>query len=658
MSDGVQKGTLLPGGAVVEDLIAEGRLCTVYRVHLPSGGVAAARMLRADLSKDLGEWFLETAARRATLDHPVIPKVFATGVIHERPVEVTQLLIGRTAQDLIDQGQNGLDVPTAVRILRSIAAGIDHLHATTPPWLHRALLPEHVLIRDDDGAVMLLGVGEAERPRISVIRPAYLSPEELADVSSLSPRADVFSLATLTYELFTGRPAFVGGGDGVLDYVRMARFPRLREHRPDLHARAEHVLREAWSLTPDDRPLSAGRFASLFADAVNQQAHTLVNIPAAPAPEPQPKLTLNGPGPLDVATRRALRDERPPAPRSSEGEGEGDPTPRIPATNPRAPRGVRGTSQRPRAFLPKPGDVPDEATRPEISVPSEVRDGDNVPPADETPVEGTASPRPVTPRFQKTTPGIVSPMPSAPLAVHAPPATEAPISSAEAPSPPAVSSPSSESSATTPTGPELPARADPRSAPTQAFATLSPVTDDRPQATPASPSGPLSGSHFEPHHQPPPQLAPAPISQSSPASSEPAMSVAVPYTPPPPPPPASEPSPYGDFYAPTPDERTQIIDVPTPAPTASRWSPIVVAAALIANAIAIAGISHAIAWVQLSRAAPTIVQTPAPVCAPCGRCPPAPVCPPGAVEPLPAAPRLPTRASLTPHPALRPAPGR
>jgi hypothetical protein len=269
-----------------------------------------------------------------------------------------------------------------------------------------------------------------------VTRPAYLSPEELADVSSLSPRADVFSLATLTYELFTGRPAFVGGGDVVLDTVRMARFPRLREHRPDIHARAEHILREAWALTPDDRPPSAGRFAALFAEAVNQQAHTLVNVPTvSAAKEPPPtKATLSGPGPLDVATRKALQEGRAtPISPASEATPPTNASPArgTPAST-RAPRSGRpaalaaSPAQRPRSFLPKPGETPDDATRPEISVPSEVRVEAQAT-SDETPVDGTSTP---TPRFSRTTPGVPSPLPSAPTPI----ATVAP--SRVEPSPP------------------------------------------------------------------------------------------------------------------------------------------------------------------------------------------------------------------------------
>ncbi|MFO0630090.1 MAG: hypothetical protein U0325_31305 [Polyangiales bacterium] len=68
------------------------------------------------------------------------------------PVEVTELLAGRTAQDLLDQGQNGLDVPTGVRILQSIAAALDHLHATTPRPCTARCHFEHILVRERDPA--------------------------------------------------------------------------------------------------------------------------------------------------------------------------------------------------------------------------------------------------------------------------------------------------------------------------------------------------------------------------------------------------------------------------------------------------------------------------------------------------------------------------
>lgn len=526
MREGVQRDTVLPGGYVVEALIAEGRVCNVYRARSQDGDEVAARVLREDLVADLGEWFVAAARARAALDHPVIAKVFAVGYHEGLPVEVTELLEGRTAQDLLDERQNGLDVPTAVRLVRSVAAALDHLHERTPVVLHRALLPDQVLIRASDGAVKLLGVGDADRPRIAVTRPAYLSPEDLAGITSLSPRADVFSLATLTYELFTGRPAFVGGGDVVLDIVRMGRLPKLREHRPDLSPRADAVLREAWSLSPEDRPGSAGRFASLFADAVNQQAQTLLDLPVAPtaeepAPTPEARArasTLVGPGPVDVAARRAQREERPTALDPSPEPVAAEPTPvvratptpaRGEATVARPPRAARAAAQRPRAFIPRPSDTIEDATRPEILVPAELRD--------DAPV------RPIEPQ-------VATPPPE--------------------PAPP----------------PDEPPRQEPR----PSFG----------RTTPGIP-------------------------------------------------------------APT---------IPQPAAPPPLWrSPIVVAGFLVAHAIVIAGIAHAIAWSQAARVPPTVIQAPAPVCAPCAACP---VCPAPRAE-LPAAPPIVARAAAPP---ARPAP--
>jgi hypothetical protein len=666
VSDAVQEGTVLPGGAVVEGLLAEGRLCTVYRARTPGGDEVAARVLRQDLAGDLAEWFLNTARARASLDHPVLPRVYAFGYVNALPVEVTELLTGRTAQDLLDQGQNGLDVPTGVRMLRAVAAALDHLHATTPPTLHRALLPEHILVRERDGAVMLLAVGEAERPRIAVTRPAYLSPEELADVSSLSPRADVFSLATLTYELFTGRPAFVGGGDVVLDTVRMARFPRLREHRPDIHARAEHILREAWALTPDDRPPSAGRFAALFAEAVNQQAHTLVNVPTVSALKEQGpgKSTLSGPGPLDVATRKALQDGRasalaptredPPPPAASPARG-------TPAS-PRAPRSGRPvsppavTSQRPRSFLPKPGETTDDATRPEISVPSKVR-AEEQSSSDETPIDGTSAP---APRFSRTTPGIPSPLPSTPTPIAtSPTVTTEPAARVHAATVPDLADPSQHNAPREVT----PHRGAPVSAPVP-----TPAPAPAPAAAPifGPPMAPMANqgmaaqpAHATPHPSPlPPAPSPGPLT-------------GTPFEPPPGAPPTrSNLAPEEDpRWQQDPDEDTQVIDIPAPKAVAPSRSPVVLAAALIANAIAIAGIAHAIAWVQLERATPTVIQAPPAVCAPCATCPaavcPPTVCSPSAPAAVPVAPRVvaprvappPPRAPATgPRPARAPAP--
>ena len=50
----------------------------------------------------------------------------------------------------------------------------------------------------------------ADRPHHPAAKPSYLSPEELSGEGELSPASDVFSLASLAYELLTGALPFQG----------------------------------------------------------------------------------------------------------------------------------------------------------------------------------------------------------------------------------------------------------------------------------------------------------------------------------------------------------------------------------------------------------------------------------------------------------------
>jgi len=111
----------------------------------------------------------------------------------------------------IDAGPFSAD--RAVPIVIALLDALDALHARGV--IHRDLKTSNVfLVVEDDGGeqIKLLDLGfakvahetEAHRAKVMIGTPLYTSPEQYADPTTVDPRADLFSLGVVMFEILTG----------------------------------------------------------------------------------------------------------------------------------------------------------------------------------------------------------------------------------------------------------------------------------------------------------------------------------------------------------------------------------------------------------------------------------------------------------------------
>ncbi len=117
-------------------------------------------------------------------------------------------------------------IPRIVRLMTQIAEAIAWAHEAG--IVHRCLKPSNVLLRDDFSAVVV-DFDMVDLPRLRSERPsdiggyaAYAAPEEVFDVGTQSPTADVFSLGRLLYFLLTGKAP----DEPLVDVPRLASIER------------------------------------------------------------------------------------------------------------------------------------------------------------------------------------------------------------------------------------------------------------------------------------------------------------------------------------------------------------------------------------------------------------------------------------------------
>jgi len=362
-------GSLLPGGFVLGRLSHADRVGLVYRAHHAEnkdGRAASALVLHPLHVEELREWFEKMAVLGRSLRHPHLVEVYALGyTANELPVVVTEWVDGKTARNELAAGRTFSPAEVG-RIVREVASALDYLHRRTPPVLHRVIMPESVLIASPSGAVKLLSVGHADRPHHPAAKPSYLSPEELGNESQLSPQSDVFSLASLAYELLTGQVAFNGNAHTILAAIYRSAWPRLA---PTEGAdEVEAVLQVAWQTDPARRPTSAGSFAddlsaalehlSTAAASGRRSSTGAMRAPTYPAPGGAPPQSPTGRFAAASFHTESIRASRPMASVTRNGSSSWSSAPNPSVASPLVVSGTSAYAAAAAARLPSTATPP------------------------------------------------------------------------------------------------------------------------------------------------------------------------------------------------------------------------------------------------------------------------------------------------------------
>ena len=227
--------------------LGAGGMGEVYRARdTRLGRDVAVKVLPSSFSADtdrLHRFELEARAA-AALSHPNILAVHDIGTERGAPFIVSELLEGQTLRDRLAAGP--LPVRKAVAYAVAIARGLAAAHEKG--ITHRDLKPENLFITTDD-RVKILDFGLAKltsdtsavaASALQTVRPltevghvlgtvGYMAPEQVRGLA-VDPRADLFALGTILYEMVSGRRAFHR------DTAPETMTAILNDHPPDLIA--------------------------------------------------------------------------------------------------------------------------------------------------------------------------------------------------------------------------------------------------------------------------------------------------------------------------------------------------------------------------------------------------------------------------------------
>jgi serine/threonine-protein kinase len=325
-------GTRIDGRYIVVGVLGRGGMGVVYDgMHEQLGRSVAIKVLGPGIAGDANavQRFLREARIASQLTHGNIVEVSDLGSLPDgRPYLVMAKLAGTDLSKILEK--HGPQSPgRTVELLRGAAAALDLVHAKG--FVHRDVKPEnlmHIVREDGSEAVLLLDFGivglanpgSARLTAEGVVfgTPCYLAPEVVRG-DSPSPASDTYALATVAYELMTGRAPFISMNVMQLLQMKMSQDPPRMSVAAGfrIDPTIENVVATALSRDPYARQRSPGAFIAALAAAI--QTGTTDPHPIAGL-DPQARERLTRPtGELELSFERSLPPEPKTGPTASYG---------------------------------------------------------------------------------------------------------------------------------------------------------------------------------------------------------------------------------------------------------------------------------------------------------------------------------------------------
>jgi serine/threonine-protein kinase len=263
-------GTLLAGRYVIEEVIGEGGMATVYRArHKLVDRPVAVKIMSPMLASDaiVRERFRREARSAQKLAHPNIIEIYDQGDTEDGTCYIVmELLSGESLAQVIQRGP--VDVDRAIHIMIQSARGIARAHDLDV--IHRDIKPENIfLCRREDGSdlVKLLDFGIARSRHDSRLTgqgelfgtPQYMAPERIMGTEA-GGSSDLYALGVVFYEMLIGELPFNAPDVATFFMKHMQEpAPSLRQRNARVPESLDALVRKMLEKDPKNRPVSAHR---------------------------------------------------------------------------------------------------------------------------------------------------------------------------------------------------------------------------------------------------------------------------------------------------------------------------------------------------------------------------------------------------------------
>jgi len=276
----------------LERELGQGGMATVYLAQdLRHDRQVAIKVLRPELAAVLGaDRFVQEIKTTAALQHPHILPLFDSGQAGGFLYYVMPYVEGETLRSKLDR-EKQLGIEEAVKITTEVADALDYAHRHGV--IHRDIKPENILLHDGRPMVADFGIalavsaaagGRMTETGLSLGTPHYMSPEQATADRDITARSDVYSLASVLYEMLAGEPPHLGNSAQqiIMKIVTDVARP-VTELRRSVPPNVAAAVGQALEKLPADRFESARAFAEALGSPAFRTAGMLMTGLAAPA---------------------------------------------------------------------------------------------------------------------------------------------------------------------------------------------------------------------------------------------------------------------------------------------------------------------------------------------------------------------------------------
>jgi serine/threonine protein kinase len=295
-------GLTLAGRYVIEEVLGEGGMATVYRAqHKLVDRPCAVKMMNPGLSRDpvVRERFRREAKAAQRLAHPNIIEIFDQGDTEDGVAYlVMELLEGESLGTTLSRGKIPREraLPIMVQMARALARAHDF------EVIHRDLKPDNIFLcsrSDGTDLVKLLDFGIARSMQDARLTgqgelfgtPHYMAPERITSIDA-GASSDLYAMGILFYEMLSGQLPFDAPDiPGFFLKHLKEPVPSIKKLVPDTPDSLDRLIASLMAKDPSGRPVDAHRMHNDLLAICNEEAVPVP--PEADAEEPSSRRTLS-----------------------------------------------------------------------------------------------------------------------------------------------------------------------------------------------------------------------------------------------------------------------------------------------------------------------------------------------------------------------------
>lgn len=330
------------GQYVLIEKIATGGMAEVWKARMRGvegfQKIVAIKKILPHLSdnQDFVEMFVDEAKLAAQLNHNNIIHIYDLGKVQGSYYIAMEYIDGFDLKTILRRGQERdqpMTVELALFIASKIASALDYAHRKKDldekemGLVHRDVSPQNVLI-SQEGDIKLCDFGiakaasKASHTQAGALKGKlqYMAPEQ-AWGRNIDRRSDIFALATVLFEMLTGRKLFTGDNElSILEQVREAHVQPPSLYNDEVTPEIDKIVIKALQKDPASRYQTAGEMArdldavlysfrptptsadlAIYMHRLSSPEPVMVEpepFPEPAAAEPEPPSRVAGPAPI------------------------------------------------------------------------------------------------------------------------------------------------------------------------------------------------------------------------------------------------------------------------------------------------------------------------------------------------------------------------